>query len=366
MNKKAIGLITANYKTSVPCALSKRRPMAGLPFAGRYRLIDFPLSNMVNAGIRTVGLIVPQNYRSLLDHVGTGRDWMLDRKNGGLFILPGTVYGGMHEGFRFLLRDIIDNKALLIRDSADYVVLSGSNMVVNLDLEAAIEAHEASGNAATIICHRASAINDDVYGLKVEGDKVVGLTHGVKYGDLESVDYCIFNRDELIDVIENFSQADYMALEEAMFKAEAAYSIGYYEFDGYAAGVYDAKSYYDRTMDIRKPEVYEALFNPERTIFTKAHDAPPAKYFKGSVVRDSLISAGCRISGTVRGSALGRGVVVEPGAVVSNSIVMQSCVIESGARVENAIIDRYNLIPSGTELRGTPDDILIKEKAEYV
>ena len=150
MKSKAIGLITANYKTNVPCALSKRRPMAGLPFAGRYRLIDFPLSNMVNAGIRTVGMIVPQNYRSLLDHVGTGRDWMLDRKNGGLFILPGTVYGGTHEGFRFLLRDIIDNKAFLIRDTAEYVVLSGSNMVVNFDLKAAIAAHEASGNTATI------------------------------------------------------------------------------------------------------------------------------------------------------------------------------------------------------------------------
>ena len=95
-------------------------------------------------------------------------------------------------------------------------------------------------------------------------------------------------------------------------------------------------------MDIRKPEVYYALFNPDRTIFTKAHDAPPAKYFKGSGVRDSLVS------------------------VVTNSIVMQSCVVQSGARIENAIIDRYNLIPSGTEMRGTPDDILIKEKAEYV
>ena len=366
MKSKAIGLITANYKTNVPCGLSKRRPMAGLPFAGRYRLIDFPLSNMVNAGIRTVGMIVPQNYRSLLDHVGTGRDWMLDRKNGGLFILPGTVYGGTHEGFRFLLRDIIDNKAFLIRDTADYVVLSGSNMVVNFDLKAALAAHEASGNTATIICHRASAINDDTTALVTDGDTVTALKKGVKYGDLESLDYCIFNRDDLIDVLENFADADYLSLEEAAFKSEAHYKIGYWEFDGYAAGVFDAKSYYNRTMDIRKPEVYYALFNPDRTIFTKAHDAPPAKYFKGSVVRDSLVSAGCRISGTVRNSALGRGVIIEPGAVVTNSIVMQSCVVQSGARIENAIIDRYNLIPSGTEMRGTPDDILIKEKAEYV
>ncbi len=111
INAKAIGYITANYQGNVPSKLLADRPVASLPFLGRYRLIDFPLSNMVNAGIRTVGLVLPGNCRSIIDHVGHGRDWMLDRKKGGLFPVPGNPYGTTKQGMRFLLRDIISNRS---------------------------------------------------------------------------------------------------------------------------------------------------------------------------------------------------------------------------------------------------------------
>ena len=115
-------------------------------------------------------------------------------------------------------------------------------------------------------------------------------------------------------------------------------------------------------MEMLRPDLNDRLFNPDRPIMTKAHDAPPAKYCTGSTVCNSLVSAGCLIQGTVRGSILARDVIVEHGALVSNSIIMQSCVIRSGARVENAIIDRDNVVSAGTELRGTPDNVLVKEK----
>ncbi|MFR3450347.1 MAG: sugar phosphate nucleotidyltransferase [Collinsella sp.] len=130
INRKAIGYITANYTSKEHSHLLECRPLASIPFMGRYRLIDFPLSNMMNAGIRTVGVVLPGNYRSLVDHLGSGREWELDRKKGGLFLLQGSAYGTAKKGIRFLLRDINTNKILFQRASEPYVVMSATNIVL--------------------------------------------------------------------------------------------------------------------------------------------------------------------------------------------------------------------------------------------
>ena len=139
INRKAIGYITANYSSTYGSVLLKDRPIASVPFLGRYRLIDFPLSNMMNAGIKTVGVVMPGNYRSLIDHVGSGKDWGLDRKKGGLFMVPGNAYGTTKGGMRFLLRDIISNKTLFQRSEKPYVVMMGTNIIFNMDLNTIIE-----------------------------------------------------------------------------------------------------------------------------------------------------------------------------------------------------------------------------------
>ena len=148
---KAIGLITANYSTKFPSPLTDSRPAASIPFLGRYRAVDFALSNMVNCGIRTVGMIMPYNYRSLIDHVGSGREWELTRKGGGLFILPGSAFGTSRTGSRFLLRDLSHNKVFLERDSADIVAVSTCNWVYNVDYNEVFEAHAASGADITVL-----------------------------------------------------------------------------------------------------------------------------------------------------------------------------------------------------------------------
>ena len=130
---KVIGLVTANYYVQNPSDLVAYRPVASMPFLGRYRLVDFALSNMVNAGIRTVGLIMPPNYRSLIDHVGSGKDWGLDRKAGGLFVMPGSNFGTSRLGGRFLVRDLVENKQFLERNTEEYVVLSTCNFIYNIE-----------------------------------------------------------------------------------------------------------------------------------------------------------------------------------------------------------------------------------------
>jgi glucose-1-phosphate adenylyltransferase len=359
----AVGLITANYSTKKPSALTESRPIASLPFLGRYRLVDFALSNMVNAGIRTVGMVMPYNYRSLTAHVGAGKDWGLSRKKGGLFLLPGSAFGTSRTGSRFLIRDLVHNKVFFERSKADYVILSSCNFVFNMDFAELLEAHKASGADITVLSQASLTTDEDVVALTLEGTRVRGLKHGVAYGDTAFLDCFVIGREMLLQLLEWYEATDYLDVFEALTSDYERVNVQAYDYEGYVASVFNAKAYFAANMDLLRREVSAELFPPERPIRTKAHDNAPAKFESGSRVSNSRISGSCRIYGTVTDSVLGRGVIVESGASVRNAVVMQSCVIKSGAVVENAIVDRNNIVPAGTELRGTVDDILIKEKA---
>lgn len=367
VNNKAIGYITANYTAEKQETLLKSRPIASVPVMGRYRLIDFPLSNMANAGIKTVGLVMPGNYRSIIDHIGHGKDWGLDRKRGGLFPLPGNPYGTTRTGKRFLLRDIISNKTLFQRSKEPYVVLMGSNIIFNMDLDAIIDAHETSGAGITMVYVRAERDHTEACSLIIgDAGRVKQVREGCKYGDNKFLDCFIINRDLLLQIIDHYASADYLDIFDAIAADFDRIDVCSYEFKGLAIGMFNEHTYYKRSMEMLDPAVSNQLFRRDRPILTKAHDAPPAKYTFGSTICNSRISAGCEIMGTVRNSILSRGIVVESGASVINSIVMQDVVIKQGARVENAIIDKNNVVPANTELRGTPDAILAVGKAPVV
>ena len=359
---KTIGLITANYSTKFPSALTDSRPVASVPFLGRYRAVDFALSNMVNCGIRTVGMVMPYNYRSLIDHVGSGREWNLTRKRGGLFILPGSAFGTSRTGSRFLLRDLNHNKAFLERDSADLVVYSTANWIYSIDYNEVFAAHEASGADITVLTQAAKTKDVDVAGFEVVDGRVKGVKHGVVFGDTAFLDCFVVSREKLLEYLDWFAATDYLDLFEALAGEYDRVNVQAYEFDGYTAAIFNKDAYFKANMDMLDPKITHELFSI-RPIMTKAHDNQPAKLNTGAKVANSRISGSCRISGTVTNSILGRGVIVEKDAVINNAIIMQGCVIESGACIENAIVDRNNKVSAGTELRGTEASILIKDKA---
>lgn len=359
---KVTGLITCNYSIKHPGVLCASRPAAAMPYLGRYRLVDFPLSNMVNCGIRTIGMVMPFNYRSIIDHVGSGKEWSLDRKNGGLFFLPGSAFGTSRAGARFLLRDLISNKVYFERSSSDYVVFSTANFVYNYDMGQLIDTHCSSGADITVLAHPSGGTDEDIVGLKIDGERVAGTYQGVSYGDTEFLDCFVVSRSLLLDMLDWYAANDYLDLFEAMSDDFGRVYVRPLFFEGYVKPVFNLKSYFAGNMDLLDPTVAAELFPEGREIKTKAHDTSPAKYEVGSRVSNSLVSAGCRIFGQVTDSVLGRSVIVESGATVRNSIVLQGCIIKSGARIENAVIDRNNLIPAGTEFRGTPEEVLVKEK----
>ena len=359
---KAIGLITANYSTKFPSALTDSRPAASVPFLGRYRAVDFALSNMVNCGIRTVGMIMPYNYRSLIDHVGSGREWELTRKSGGLFILPGSAFGTSRTGGRFLLRDLIHNKIFLERDKADYVIVSAANWIYNMDYNELIDAHAASGADITVVTQAARDKDVDVCAFEVADGRVKGIKHGAVFGDTAFLDCFVIGREKFIEILDWYAANDYLDLFEALAGEYDRVNVQTYDFEGYAAPIFNKDTYFKANMDMLDPKITHELFSI-RPIATKAHDNQPAKFVTGAKVSNSRISGSCRIYGTVINSVLGRGVIVEKDAVVENAIIMQGCVIKSGAHVQYAIVDRNNEVPEGTELNGTEAAILIKEKA---
>ncbi len=360
---RAIGLITTNYSTKNPSVLTAARPPAALPVAGRYRMVDFVLSNMVNAGLRTVGMILPSNYRALLDHLESGKDWSLDRKHGGLFMLPGTAYGTTRSGARFLIRDMVQNKVFLDKETTrPYVIVSAANIIYNMDYQALVDEHAKSGADITVVTHKAEETNISLMGFRADNGRVVGVHNGVEYGDTEFLDCFVVSIDILKQLLSWYQSIDYLDLFEAMVPDLDRVNVQTYDFDGPTLAVFSSKCFYKNSMKLLDPEMDDQIFQEERPVYTKAHDNPPAKYEPGCKVVNSMVAAGTRIAGCVENSIIGRDVIVEAGATVRDAIVMQSCVIESGAKVESAIVDRDNVIPARTELRGTRENILIKGK----
>ena len=360
---KVIGVITCNYTSTEKDFTTSERPIAAAPFAGRYRVLDFPLSNMINAGIRTVGVIMPQNYRALADHLGAGKEWSLDRKNGGLFYLPGTAFGTARVGARFLIRDLIDNKAMLTRSTDGYVVFSSANIIFNADIAKLVDYHIGGGADITVLTKIANEDDADVVAFDEKGGIVKGMKYGVKEGELAFLDTFVIKRSLLLDMLDWYAASDHLDLFEAIFSNSVPVTIKTVPYEGYCAAIFNKTSYFRANMDMLDPSIANAVFPSGRYIKTKTHDTPPAKLEVGSKVTKSLVSSGSRIYGEVTGSVLGRNVIVEPGAKVSNSVIMQGTVVKTGAVVDYAIVDRNNVIPAGTVIKGTADDIFAKDKA---
>lgn len=360
-----IGLISANYATPELAELTNQRTSATLPFGGRYRLVDFALSNMVNAGIRSVGVIMPYSS-SILDHVGAGSDWDLDRKNGGIFFLTGSVYGisNAHSGARFALRDIGRNLVYLMRSPAPYVIVTASNTVYNMNYLDLVQTHIDSGADITMAYHIAAEDDMDVTGLKIENGRVWGITSGVKQGDATFLDCFVIGRKQLLNIVNWYSAIDYLDIFQILSEDYDKMHVGTYRFEGYAKSIFSVQSYARRSMDLLRPEVRQELFPKNAPIVTKVADAPPAKYTPRAQVKNAMIPAGCFIDGIVEHSILFRGVRVGRGAVIRNSVIMQSCVIEDGACVENAVIDRNNLISAGSVVKGTPERMMVMGKGK--
>lgn len=374
----AMGILFPNSYDSLVPELVTERLMASIPFASRYRLVDFMLSSMVNCGIDNISLIVKRNYHSLMDHLGSGREWDLTRKKGGLNIIPPfaqktvNIYNGRVEA----IASIID---YLKRQKEKYVIMADTNIAVNFDFKDLLQQHIDSGADVTIAYTREDipkALRDiDVtkkdlyYTLDIAEDgRVQKIVVNDKEGGEKNVSMNIYviERELLMDQIRQAYVNGLTYFERDIISPQLdKLDVKAYRHDGYYARILDLNTYFAENMKMLKEENVNALFAPS-PIYTKIRDDNPTRYAVGSHVKNVMAADGCVIEGEVENSILFRGVKIGKGAKVRNCVLMQDTVIETGATVEHAITDKNVRISSYKELKGTESFPVFVEKRKLV
>lgn len=363
-NANALGIIFPNSYDSLVPELVGERLMASIPFASRYRMVDFILSSMVNCGIDNISIIVRKNYHSLMDHLGSGREWDLTRKNGGLNIVPPfaektvKVYNGRVEA----LASILD---FLKSQKEKYVVMSDANIAVNFDFNALIDAHIASGADVTVAYAEqeipASAINAPAvnknlyYTLILDDGQVKEIKINSKKAGIQnfSMNIYVIDRELLIDQISSAFVHGYIYFERDILAPQLdKLNVKAFKYDGYIARISDMKSYFDENMKMLDEKNLDALFSGN-SIYTKIRDDNPTRYINGAKAKNIMAADGCVIEGEVENSVLFRGVKIGKGAKVKNCVLMQDTVVEPGVNIEYVISDKNVTITAGKEVKGT-------------
>lgn len=360
-----LGIIFPNSYDDQISALCNERLMASIPFASRYRMVDFLLSSMVNCGIDNISIIVRKNYRSLMKHLGTGREWDLTRKNGGLNIVPPfaektvKVYNGRVEA----LASIVD---FLKSQREKYVVIADSNIVANYNFNAMLDAHIASGADVSIAYKEEeipmSFINlqpnmskDLYYTLQMEDGRIVDIHTNSKENGKQnfSMNIYMIERELLIQQIQNAYARGQVYFERDVLAPQLNKLKVYgYKYEGYTARITDIESYYTENMKLLDDKNLDALFDPS-PIYTKIRDDNPTRYIGDSKVKNTMVADGCVIEGEVENCILFRGVKIGKGAVVKNSIIMQDTTVRDNAQIDYVITDKEVIVSEGRSLKGS-------------
>lgn len=356
-NTDALGIIFPNAYDSLIPEMVTQRTMASIPFGGRYRMIDFVLSSFANAGISNVSIIVKQNYHSLMDHLGSGREWDLTRKRGGLNLVPPYAEANvkMYRGRVEALASIVD---FLADQKEEYVVMSDSNIAYNFDLNKLIEAHVATGADVTVMYEKReipAGLKDDNYTLRIQDGRVTELLCNDYRPGVQnlSMNVYVIQREALITMVKDATIRGLVYFEKDILARNLELlNVQGYEYTGYTARIADCRTYFEENMRLLDPANLDALFPAELPVYTKVHDNAPTRYAMDSHVKNSVVADGCIIEGEVVNSIVFRGVRIEKGAKIQNCILMQGSVIHQDAVLKYAITDKNVRVNQGRMLMG--------------
>ncbi len=370
-----IGIIFSNIYDNAMAELTYNRTVASLPFGGRYRQIDFVLSNMVNSGISQIGIITKYNYQSLMDHLGSCSEWDLNSKNGGIYLLPPFVTGqaGVYRGKLEALHIALK---FLSRRSEEYVLLSDSTTLCNIDYDPILEEHIASGCDITAIAHE---FREEDKGIKqdllLQADKKGRVTDLAVDLEADSADYLvgmgmfIMKRELLIEVIKTSVARDLHHFEREFmlrgFRMEEL-SVHAAKFDGVVLRNTSVSVFFQNNLKLADEKIRRDIFRSDRPIYTKVRDEIPSFYGEDSEVNDCIIADGCRIKGKVENAVLFRDVKVGKGSVVKNCVVMQGTEIGENCFIDRVILDKDVTVCDGVELKGATTSPIVIKKGETV
>jgi len=368
---KVLGIILAGDKGKALGRLTKKRASAAMPVGGKYRAIDFTLSNMVRSGIRKVGVITQYNPRSLMDHLGSGREWDLDRKHGGLYILqPYADENGMY-WYKGTADAIFQNMTILKRGSEDYVLVGSGDHIYNMDFNSLYDYHMISMADITVVTKSLEGYNPSFYG-SVECDeegRIIKIEEKKEkpIGDKINLGIYFMNKKLLMDLLyANVPNERYDLLNDVIVANLKVLRVMSYEFTGYWKNVKKSIEGYKRiNMDMLNSTISNELFYENGKIFTKLKDMAPPKVTPTGSIENSIVADGSIIAGTVKNSVIFRNVQIRSGALVQDCIVMEGSVIEEGAKISNCILDKNVTIRSERVYKGY-DEPLIFEKWQVV
>ncbi len=356
--KNVLGMVFANIHEEALEALTELRTMGSVPFCSRYRLIDFPLSNMVESSISKIGVVTNSNFFSLMDHVGTGKPWDLSRKTDGLFLLPPysnnsvTIWGNRIDA-------IYGNMGFLDQSTQEYVLMADCYNVINLDLNKVFDFHEQNDADITIVAAKAKLpsnfnsvlVFDDV-------DENGKIKNAVIDPQLEEGYYStniILMKKYLLQTLITAAHSKNEVSFQKSIIMECIKNKRVFAYDAtneFLGTIDSLQSYYDISMSVLEKDTKRKMFTPSRPIYTKERDDMPTLYGKDAKVTNSLIADGCEIKGIVENCILFKGVKIEEDAVIKNSILMQDTIVGHDSKINCVIADKNCNIKPGVELSG--------------
>ncbi len=365
------GILFAYGPSPAMRELTQIRNICSMPYGGRYRLVDFSLSNLVNAGVTDVGVIVHSSYQSLLDHMGSGKDWDLSRKRGGLRILPPFGYSDrrIRQEYRGRMDALAGVYSYLKDIKQDYVLLADADLAANLPISEIFEQHLRSEADITAVCSTKIDVDpqDSNFFTADKHGWVTGVaSYPFSANGQTSLEVYIMSKDLLMSMVDYAATHNTPSLGEVLLDMRSRVRIATYLHKGYAARIRSVDSYFKHSMDLLDPAVRADLFLPERPIRTKDQSNASTRYGSQVVSTNSLIADGCTIEGTVVNSILARGVRVAKGAKVENCILLQRTDVQEGAVLRCAITDKNVVVSAGQMLMGSSSYPLVIAKDEIV
>ena len=353
-------------------ALTQKRTMASLPFGGRYRQVDFHLSNLAAAGIQHVGIVSRSNYQSLMNHVGSGEEWGLELGEGGLEFLTPYALGNV-DNYRGKLENLNAVLDFLKFAEEEYVVLTDSSILTNLDVADIVKSHIASGKDLTVVAKSGVANGKKVLDLavKTEGGEIsdIVVSYPAEAGYLASMDLFVVGREWLINKVRELVAHDKYHMDRDLVLGQwnkNALTINVYEYNGVAMYNESTEEYFANSMALLNKEVRDGIFASHHPIFTKVRDRVPTYYGDECEIENALIADGCIIDGEVENSVLFRNVTVEKDADVKNCVIMNDALIGEGAELKYVILDKNVTVSAGSKLVGTANNPIIIKRGETV
>lgn len=358
---KAFGIVNFSGKQIYVEGLEEFRPIGSFSFLGRYRAIDFPISNMSNSGIDRIQVYIRRKPRSLIEHLGTGRHYSINSKRGKLQILfsengsENSIYNTDIAAFR-------DNLENIRKMHNEYVVIAPSYMIYKQDFDSLIQTHITTEADITLLYHsvdnaKEAFLNCNALNLnKQKGVLSIEQNHGNAKNRNIFMDTYVMKKELLIDLIEKAQKTSSMYSLLDIVNAELdELDIRGVSHRGYFAALTDFKSYYNANLSLIDYKNTQSLFDEDWPIYTRTNDSCPTRYFESAEVKSSVVSNGCLIEGTIENSIVGRGCVIKKDAIVRNSIILSDTVVGEGIHVENQVVDKHTRLIHVKELVADPD-----------